>query len=125
MKTQLIFPWFGCLPLLAQAATVTYNFNLTWVYTNPDGLYNRPTIGINGQWPLPRIEVDINDHVVVNIQNHLGNRSATLHFHGLYMHGSNLMDGPDGVTQCEFNPDSAFTYEFDVSFESKDTTAAK
>jgi hypothetical protein len=40
---------------------------------NPDGLYERPTIGINGQWPLPIMTATINDTVVVNVINQLGN----------------------------------------------------
>ena len=40
-----------------QAKTVTYDFNVTWVTANPDGLYDRKVVGINNQWPLPVIEV--------------------------------------------------------------------
>ena len=115
MMKAFLYPLYGLLTaLVAQAATVTYDFNLTWVYTNPDGMYTRPTIGINGQWPLPRIEVSVGDHVIVNVQNQLQNRTGSLHFHGLFMSGSNQMDGPNGVTQCEFPAGSSFTYEFDV-----------
>jgi FtsP/CotA-like multicopper oxidase with cupredoxin domain len=39
---------------------------------NPDGQYERPTIGINGQWPLPVMTATINDTVVVNVINQLG-----------------------------------------------------
>lgn len=116
MKIPMVLPLLGLLSAsIAQAATVTYDFNITWVYANPDGLYERPVIGINGQWPIPRIEMNVGDHVVVNADNQLGNRSASLHFHGLYQHGNNQMDGPTGVTQCGFPPGSKFTYEFDVS----------
>lgn len=36
---------------MAQAKVVTYNWNITYVMANPDGLYERQVIGINGQFP--------------------------------------------------------------------------
>src|SRR4051812_17732385 len=83
----------------AEAATVTYNFNITWVTTNPDGQFERTTIGINGAWPLPIIEANVGDTVIVNVDNQLGNQTTSLHFHGLYMHNATHMDGPAMVTQ--------------------------
>ena len=100
--------------VIAQAATITYDFNITWVTTNPDGAYDRPTIGINGQWPLPRMVATVGDRVVVNVINQLENRTSSLHFHGLYMNGSSHMDGPVGVSQCAIPPGSSFTYDFNV-----------
>lgn len=104
----------GAATAISQAATVTYDFNITWVKANPDGAYDRPTIGINGQWPLPRITADIGDRIVINVVNQLHNRSSSLHFHGLYMNGSTQMDGPVGVSQCEIPPGASFTYDFNV-----------
>lgn len=92
----------------------TYNFNVGWVTRNPDGLFDRPVIGINGQWPIPRIEATVGDRVVVNLNNQLGNESTSLHFHGLFMNGTNEMDGVVGVTQCGIPPGSSFTYNFTV-----------
>lgn len=127
-----------CTALLAtitSAATVTYDFNITWVRANPDGMFERPTIGINGQWPLPMMQVNVGDQVVVNVDNQLGNQSTTLHFHGLYMNGTTEMDGPAGVriifshpddfayisqvTQCGIPPGSQFVYKFTVSSQNK------
>lgn len=102
---------------LAQAANVTFDWNITWVTANPDGLYDRPTIGINGQWPLPIMKVQINDTVIVNVDNQLGNQSTTLHFHGLYMYGTTEMDGPAMVSQCGIPAGSQFQYKFTVSSE--------
>lgn len=99
---------------IASAATVTHDFNITWVTANPDGMQPRPVIGINGQWPIPRLEVDIGDRLVINVNNQLGNQSTSLHFHGLFLNGSSLMDGPTGVTQCGIPPGSSFTYNFTV-----------
>lgn len=60
------------LPLLvavANAATVTYDWNIDWVMRNPDGLALRPVIGINGEWPLPMLNITKGDRVVVNMHN--------------------------------------------------------
>ncbi len=65
----------------ALAKVVTYNFNIGWISAAPDGV-TRPVIAINGQFPLPTINVTVGDHVVINTVNNLGNTSATLHFHG-------------------------------------------
>lgn len=100
---------------LAAAATITYDFKINWVITNPDGACDRPTIGINGQWPLPPIEATVGDRVVVNAHNDLGNRTTSLHFHGLYMNGSTQMDGPVGTSQCPVPAGSSVTYDFNVS----------
>lgn len=103
-----------CFGWLAHAATVTYDFNITWVTANPDGLLNRPLIGINGQWPVPYITATVGDRVVVNVLNQLGNESTSLHFHGIYQNGSTEMDGVTGVSQCPIQPGGSFTYNFTI-----------
>ncbi|RDW95275.1 hypothetical protein BP5796_01038 [Coleophoma crateriformis] len=99
----------------AQAATVVYDFNITWVLANPDGLMVRPVIGINGQWPIPTIRATVNDTIIVNVENQLGNQTTTLHFHGLYMNGTTEMDGPAMVSQCGIPSGSQFTYNFTIN----------
>ncbi|KAI9721851.1 MAG: hypothetical protein M1812_002187 [Candelaria pacifica] len=88
-----------------QGATVTYDFNITWVLTNPDGAFEKPTIGINNQWPLPHITANVGDRVVVIVNNQLGNQSTSLHFHGLYQNGTTEMDGTVGASQCAIPPE--------------------
>ncbi|KAI0809539.1 Cupredoxin [Xylaria sp. FL0064] len=97
------------------AATVTYDFNIGWVTANPDGAFERPAIGINGQWPIPRIEANVGDNIVVHATNQLGNQSTSLHFHGLFMNGTSHMDGPSQVSQCSIPPGSSFTYNFTIN----------
>jgi iron transport multicopper oxidase len=98
---------------LTLATTVTYNWDITWVTTAPDG-FSRKVIGINHQWPCPPIEATVGDTVVVTLTNQLGTESTGLHFHGVNQVGSNIMDGPTGVTQCPIPPGSTFTYTFKV-----------
>ncbi|KAF2119960.1 iron transport multicopper oxidase FET3 precursor [Lophiotrema nucula] len=97
-----------------RAATVTYDFDIGWVYSNPDGQANRPTIGINGQWPIPPITATKGDRLIVNVKNSLGNESTSLHFHGLYQNGTTHMDGSASATQCDIPPGSSFTYNISV-----------
>ncbi|KAJ5159865.1 Iron transport multicopper oxidase fetC [Penicillium canariense] len=104
-----------CFFQYVQAKTVTYDFNVTWVTANPDGLYDRKVVGINGQWPLPVIEVDKGDQLVVNMHNGLGDKRASIHFHGMFQNGTNEMDGPSMVTQCPVSPGSSITYNFTVN----------
>jgi iron transport multicopper oxidase len=93
---------------------VTYDFDVSWLQANPDGAAVRPVIGINGKWPIPPITATKGDRIIVNVNNSLGNESTSLHFHGLYMNGTNHMDGPVGVTQCPIPPGASFTYNFTV-----------
>lgn len=99
----------------AEAKTVTYDFNVTWVRANPDGQFERSTMGINNAWPLPTIEADVGDTVIVNVENGLGNATTSLHFHGLFQNGTTHMDGTIGVSQCGIVPGATFKYNFTVS----------
>lgn len=108
------------LPLLSFAAqtcfakTVTYDWNVTWTTANPDGQFERATIGINGKWPIPVVEVDKGDRVIINMYNDLGDENTSLHFHGLFQNGTTHMDGPVQVSQCAVGPGQRITYDFKV-----------
>ncbi|KAL7274854.1 hypothetical protein RUND412_002215 [Rhizina undulata] len=97
------------------AENVTHNWNLTWVNRNPDNRHERRVIGINNEWPLPVVEVTVGDRLIVNVFNGLGDRSATIHFHGMFQNGSNYMDGPSMTTQCPVSPGQNITYDFFVN----------
>ncbi|KAF9194690.1 hypothetical protein BGZ49_003142 [Haplosporangium sp. Z 27] len=97
----------------AQAAIVTYNWNITYVMANPDGLYERRVVGVNGEFPPPPIEVTVNDTLVINVINKL-EEPTTLHCHGLFQPGNNQMDGPSQVTQCPIPPGANFTYTIPI-----------
>jgi iron transport multicopper oxidase len=116
-----MFPVIGVVLLLcihsSLAATITYDFNVTWLLANPDGLYPRPVIGINNQFPIPPIVGTLGDRVIVNVNNQLGNQSTSLHFHGLFQNGTAHMDGPVQVSQCPIPPGSSYTYNFTVCYK--------
>ncbi|KAI0479649.1 Cupredoxin [Xylaria cf. heliscus] len=91
--------------------TVTYDWEVTWVWAAPDG-FARPVIGINNIWPCPVIEASVGDTVVINLFNKLGNETTGLHFHGINQIESNYMDGSVGTSQCPLPPDYSVTYSF-------------
>ena len=92
----------------------SYTWNIGWVERNPDTLQTRPVIGINGQWPLPTLNVDIGETVTIQLVNQLGNQTTSLHFHGIFQNGTNEMDGPVGLVQCPIGPGETFTQTFTV-----------
>ena len=102
---------FLALASCAWAGVVTYDWDVTWVNAAPDG-FARPVIGINGQWPCPKIEANVGDTIVVKVTNKFGNETTGLHFHGINQASTNEMDGPSGVTQCPVPPGSSITYSF-------------
>ncbi|KAF3937579.1 Laccase-4 [Dactylella cylindrospora] len=110
---SLTFSLLSLLPL-AFAKTVTYDFNVTYTEANPDGQFLRRVIGINNQWPIPAIDVEKGDRVIVNLENGL-DVPTSLHFHGLFQNGTNYMDGPGGVTQCPLGPGQKMTYNFTIN----------
>ncbi|KAL1387914.1 Cupredoxin [Phyllosticta capitalensis] len=97
---------------VVEAETVTYNWNISWTTANPDGMLERPVIGINGQWPLPVLNLTKGDRVVANVHNGLGNETTSIHWHGFFHHNTTFMDGPPHVVQCEIPPGSTFVYNF-------------
>ncbi|KAL2819591.1 Cupredoxin [Aspergillus cavernicola] len=118
IPTRILLVSFAALIFFIQcsrAKTVTHDFNVTWVTANPDGLHPRKVVGINGQWPLPVIEVDKGDRLVVNVYNALGDKNTTIHWHGMFQNNTNHMDGPSMVTQCPIVPGASFTYNFTVN----------
>ncbi|KAG0370212.1 Cupredoxin [Gamsiella multidivaricata] len=98
---------------VAQAAVVTYNWNITYVNANPDGLFERRVIGVNGQFPIPAINVTLNDTLVINVINQI-DQPTSLHSHGLFQTGNGQFDGPSMVTQCPIPPGANFTYTIPI-----------
>ncbi|KAI0439097.1 Cupredoxin [Xylaria telfairii] len=109
----LIFLLLG-YAVLVSGETVTYDWEVTWVWAAPDG-FGRPVIGINHVWPCPIIEASLGDTVVINLANKLGNETTGLHFHGINQVDSNYMDGAVGTSQCPLPPDYSVVYSFTAS----------
>jgi iron transport multicopper oxidase len=106
MLCSAVFSALICYVSLVHAATQTFNWNITYTTANPDGLFERQVIGVNGQWPIPPIQVNYGDRVIINVHNQLDNEQTSLHGHGLFQNGTNYYDGPVGVTQWYLSPTS-------------------
>ncbi|KAJ8097235.1 Cupredoxin [Lipomyces tetrasporus] len=93
--------------------------NLSWRVTNetrsPDGVL-REMVLVNGQFPGPIIRAKKGDTLRIRVRNDLAmfNQSTSIHFHGLFQHGINAMDGVPGVTQCGIPTGGELTYAFDL-----------
>ncbi|KAL0091079.1 multicopper oxidase [Phycomyces blakesleeanus] len=99
---------------IAQAARVVYDWEVTYTTANPDGLFERQVVGVNGAWPPPAIHVSLNDTLVINVKNSLDIPTA-LHSHGMFQNNTVWMDGPVGVTQCSIPAGHSLTYEFNIT----------
>ncbi|KAJ2080381.1 ferroxidase fet3 [Coemansia sp. RSA 988] len=96
---------------LVQARLVVENWDITYVTTNR-GL-DQPAkrgIGVNNQLPLPVVEAEIGDTLVLNVRNSL-DKPTSLHAHGILQRGTNYYDGVPMVNSCPIAPGSNFTYE--------------
>ena len=87
---------------------------------NPADGFERTIITVNRELPGEGIEVCRGDIVVVDVVNKLLAATTSVHWHGLYMRGSNddqpqataWSDGVPGVTQCLILPGESFRYQF-------------
>lgn len=108
------------LPLLALLSPALAGvqelwWNVTYVQdANPDGLFERRVIGVNGTWPPPPIEVSTTDSLLVHVTNSI-DKPATLHHHGMFFNSTSWMDGAMGVSQCGIPPGQTFDYVVPVN----------
>ena len=89
----------SCFVVPALSAVKSLEWNISYVSANPDGLFERKVMGVNGQWPLPPVELDYGDRLVLTVNNQLGDVITGLHAHGLFQNRTNYYDGPTGVVQ--------------------------
>ncbi|GAA5939105.1 uncharacterized protein JCM15063_004427 [Sporobolomyces koalae] len=107
----------GVIALAHQSLAATHDYwhNITYLTTNPDGKFDKQyTVGVNGTWPPPIVNVNYNDTVTVHAINGLGDGPTSVHHHGLYFNGSNYYDGAPGVTQCGIPPGQSLDYHVPV-----------
>lgn len=107
---------------IASAALVEHFWNISYTMANPDGLFERRVIGVNGSWPPPPIVVNQFDTLRVHAFNGLGGplgpeMATALHSHGNFFNGSNYYDGAVGVTQCPIPAGQELTYEIPVNLQ--------
>ncbi|PWN46548.1 putative iron transport multicopper oxidase [Violaceomyces palustris] len=96
-----------------RAALVEHFWNIEWVDdVNPDGLYPRKAIGVNGSWPPPVINVNASDTLKIHATNLLNTGVGTsIHSHGMFFNQTGYFDGAVSITQCPIPQGQTFTYE--------------
>ncbi|KAF8988654.1 Cupredoxin [Cyathus striatus] len=95
----------------------SYTLEISNKVLSPDG-FNRSATVVNGQHPGPLIKANKGDSFRVKVVNSLTDntmlRSTSVHWHGIFQHGTNWADGPVGVNQCPISPEHSFTYAFNA-----------
>lgn len=118
MRRPTLKLW-SCLALISVTTATIQNTGLVVsnAYVAPDG-FNRSAIVVNGTTPGPLITACKGDHLNINVTDLLTdesmNKSTSIHWHGLFQHHSNAMDGTAFVTQCPIVSGDSFLYSFDV-----------
>ncbi|KAF8272429.1 laccase [Lactarius quietus] len=95
----------------------TANLEISNLELAPDG-FTRSTVLANGVFPGPLIIGNMNDQFAIDVSDQLTDSSMNLgtsvHWHGLFQHTTNYVDGPSFVTQCPIVPNNSFPYNFQV-----------
>ncbi len=98
-----IFPLFNGVAMVNRRR----EYNLIVSYANTSST----VILINGQFPGPLIEADLNDILVVHVKNNLPtNEEVTIHFHGMLVRQTPQMDGVAYITQMPIPSNHSFTH---------------
>ena len=90
---------------LVNAASKTYHFNVSYIHgSNPDGLHPRRSIGVNGKFHVPIINVNSTDQVNIKVRNKFKTRGTSIHAHGIFFNNTGYYDGAVGLGQCAVPP---------------------
>ncbi|KAK8847393.1 hypothetical protein IAR55_005251 [Kwoniella newhampshirensis] len=112
----------AAVPVLLEgviAATHEHWWNISYATANPDGLYERRVIGVNGTWPPPPLIATQGDTILIHTTNGLNDPTigTALHTHGIFFNGTNYYDGAVGITQCSIPMDQTLTYVIDTKLQ--------
>jgi iron transport multicopper oxidase len=105
---------FVIFPLLAVINCVTTaNRRRTYTLTISYAQNSSSIVLINGQFPGPLLEAELDDILVVHVKNNLPtNEEVTIHFHGMRMRQTPQMDGMAHITQIPIPSGQQFTHVF-------------
>ncbi|PRP75518.1 ferroxidase, multicopper oxidase [Planoprotostelium fungivorum] len=103
-----------CLLSLVTADILYHNWTITWLENqNPDKLFPRRVIGVNGQWPFEPIITHVGDTLILNVTNHLDS-FVSIHGHGLIFHNTTYYDGATMTSQCGIPVGASFVYRIPI-----------
>ncbi|KAG1794524.1 multicopper oxidase-domain-containing protein, partial [Suillus variegatus] len=113
---------FICLLACLQGRAVTIGPVSDLIIANgvvsPDG-FTRSGVLAGGTHPGPTIVAQKGDTFKINVTNQLTNdsmlTSTSIHWHGLFQHHSNQMDGVSFVMQCPIALGHSFLYDFNAT----------
>ncbi|EMD32460.1 laccase [Gelatoporia subvermispora B] len=84
---------------------------------SPDGI-SRQAVLAGGQFPGPLIQGNKGSNflidVIDNLTNHTMLKTTSIHWHGIFQHGTTWADGPAFVSQCPIASGNTFLYDFTV-----------
>ncbi|KIK92618.1 laccase [Paxillus rubicundulus Ve08.2h10] len=118
-------PWFRVAPVVLLAyASITQasigpaaDLPIVNGVVSPDGFLKSAVLA-GGTLPGPVIAGQKGDTFKINVTNYLTDDSmltgTTVHWHGLFQHHHNQMDGVAYVTQCPIAPGNSFLYDFNA-----------
>jgi len=83
-------PYIVLYLLLFTASTVVskivrHTFEISYIAGQPDGVWTKSILGINGKFPGPTIEAEAGDVLQVTIINKIHDgQNVTIHWHGIH-----------------------------------------
>ncbi|KAJ7456186.1 laccase 2 precursor [Mycena latifolia] len=107
------------IPLLSGPTVIGLSASLEIVNKeiSPDG-FPRSAVLAGGTFPGPLIKGNKGDRFRINVIDTLTDStmltSTSIHWHGIFQHGTSHADGAAFVTECPIAPGHSFLYEFDV-----------
>ncbi|OLY84888.1 Iron transport multicopper oxidase fio1 [Smittium mucronatum] len=111
---QAVSTILGLASVVVRSETIELDWDIGFVQANPDGLYERRVIGVNNAFPLPRLEANMGDTLIVNAKNSL-DRLTSLHGHGISFRNNVFSDGAVSVNHCGIPPGQNFTYKLELT----------
>ncbi|KAI0310690.1 Fet3 protein [Amylostereum chailletii] len=113
MRSSVFALLAAALPAFAAVHEVWWN--ITYVEdTNPDGLFPRRAVGVNGTWPPPPLDVSANDTLILHAHNSL-DEATSVHHHGMFFNSTSWYDGAVGVTECGIPVGGDFDYVIPIN----------
>ncbi|ODN00019.1 Iron transport multicopper oxidase FET3, partial [Orchesella cincta] len=102
--------------LSVNSEIVRHTFEVNYLTGQPDGVWTKNILGINGKFPGPTIEGRVGDFAEITLINRIHDgQNVSIHWHGLHQRGTPFEDGPSQITQCPLKHGSTQVYRFQLT----------